>query len=81
MYSYGLWGRGASYPTMNIRFGYARVSTHEQTVDLQIDALTAAGCERRHIYTDTCSGCVVACGPATRSSSGAWTASGATCRT
>ncbi len=41
---------------MGIRFGYVRVSTHEQNHDLQIDALRAAGCER--IYTDTCSGSV-----------------------
>ncbi|GAA5154314.1 hypothetical protein GCM10023321_25910 [Pseudonocardia eucalypti] len=34
--------------------GYARVSTHDQTLDLQQDDLTKAGCER--IFTDTASG-------------------------
>lgn len=33
-----------------MRVGYARISTVEQNLDLQIDALTAAGCER--IYRD-----------------------------
>jgi len=36
--------------------GYARISTLDQTLALQQDALTAAGCE--HIYTDTVSGSV-----------------------
>ncbi len=34
--------------------GYARVSTHDQTLDLQRDALEKAGCER--VFTDTISG-------------------------
>ena len=34
--------------------GYARVSTQDQTLDLQKDALEGAGCER--VFTDTISG-------------------------
>jgi DNA invertase Pin-like site-specific DNA recombinase len=34
--------------------GYARVSTQDQTLDLQTDALTQSGCEK--IFTDTMSG-------------------------
>jgi DNA invertase Pin-like site-specific DNA recombinase len=37
-----------------MRVGYARVSTQEQTLDSQTDALQRAGCER--VYTDKISG-------------------------
>jgi len=37
--------------------GYARVSTAEQNLDLQTDALRTAGCER--LFTDTVSGATV----------------------
>jgi hypothetical protein len=36
--------------------GYMRVSTSEQNLALQRDALEGAGCER--LYEDTCSGSV-----------------------
>lgn len=37
-----------------MKIGYARVSTADQSVDLQVDALRAAGCER--VYEEIASG-------------------------
>ena len=41
---------------MNNFIGYARVSTEEQNLNLQIDALLSAGCYKKNIYTDKSSG-------------------------
>lgn len=39
-----------------MKLGSARVSTHEQTGDLQVDALRQTGCEPDRIYVDAVSG-------------------------
>lgn len=39
-----------------MKIGYARVSTKDQNLDLQIDALTKAGCADAYIYREEISG-------------------------
>jgi DNA invertase Pin-like site-specific DNA recombinase len=43
-------------PTTGSQLGYARVSTGHQSLDQQLDALTAAGVEPNRIYQDKLSG-------------------------
>ena len=62
-------------------FGYARVSTTDQELNLQVDALLAHGVEKQRLYCDKISGtredrpglaaCNEALGVVTRLSSGA----------
>ncbi|WP_198595222.1 recombinase family protein [Vibrio splendidus] len=41
---------------MGQKIGYARVSTDEQELHLQIDALITEGCAEKHIFADKVSG-------------------------
>jgi DNA invertase Pin-like site-specific DNA recombinase len=43
-------------PTTGAQLGYARVSTGHQSLDQQLDALTAAGVARKRVYRDKLSG-------------------------
>jgi DNA invertase Pin-like site-specific DNA recombinase len=42
--------------TARVQLGYARVSTGHQSLDQQLDALTAAGVEPNRVYSDKLSG-------------------------
>jgi DNA invertase Pin-like site-specific DNA recombinase len=43
-------------PTTGVQLGYARVSTGHQSLDQQLDALTAASVQSKRVYTDKLSG-------------------------
>jgi DNA invertase Pin-like site-specific DNA recombinase len=43
-------------PNTGTQLGYARVSTGHQSLDQQLDALTAAGVDSKRVYTDKLSG-------------------------
>lgn len=43
-------------PTTGTQLGYARVSTSHQSLDQQLDALTAAGVDPKRVYSDKLSG-------------------------
>ena len=47
-------GNGMVWGMASMIYGYARVSTGDQTTDLQKDALVKVGCDR--IFTDVASG-------------------------
>ncbi|MCW2649564.1 MAG: hypothetical protein QOE41_521 [Mycobacterium sp.] len=46
----------AAAPTTGVQLGYARVSTGHQSLDQQLDALTAVGVDPERVYTDKLSG-------------------------
>lgn len=45
--------------TVGVQLGYARVSTEHQSLDQQLDALTAVGVNPERVYTDKLSGASV----------------------
>jgi DNA invertase Pin-like site-specific DNA recombinase len=43
-------------PATGVQIGYARVSAGHQSLDQQVDALTAAGVNAERVYSDKLSG-------------------------
>jgi hypothetical protein len=52
----GSWLSTPRLPPAGTQLGYARVSTAHQSLDQQMDALTAAGVDANRVYTDKLSG-------------------------
>jgi DNA invertase Pin-like site-specific DNA recombinase len=52
-------GTGNDHPQGGLELGYARVSTTKQSLDRQLDALTAAGIPDERIYVDKKTGATV----------------------
>jgi DNA invertase Pin-like site-specific DNA recombinase len=46
----------ATVPAIGVQIGYARVSTGHQSLDQQVDAVTAAGVNPERVYSDKLSG-------------------------
>jgi hypothetical protein len=46
----------ATVPATGVQIGYARVSTGHQSLDQQLDGLTAAGVDPKRVYSDKLSG-------------------------
>jgi DNA invertase Pin-like site-specific DNA recombinase len=55
----------ASHPSAGLDLGYARVSTTKQSLERQLDALTATGIPDERIFTDKKTGTTIGRGSLT----------------